>query len=45
MKIKPFFRWYDLWIGLYIDLPNRSLYFCPFPTIGLKISWSQHESR
>lgn len=35
--IKPFFRWYDLWIGLYIDKPNRTLYVCPLPMIGLKI--------
>lgn len=37
--INLFFRWYDLWIGLYIDKPNRTLYICPLPMIGLKIRY------
>lgn len=23
MRVKPFFRWYDLWIGVYIDTENH----------------------
>jgi hypothetical protein len=38
VSVKPFFRWYDLWIGVYIDRPNRTLYVCPFPMIGVKVS-------
>jgi hypothetical protein len=38
MSITPFFRWYDLWIGVYIDRPNRTLYICPLPMIGVKVS-------
>jgi hypothetical protein len=34
-----FFRWYDLWIGLYIDRPNRTIYICPVPMFGVKIRW------
>lgn len=37
MKITPFFRWYDLWIGVYIDMSHRTLYICPLPCIGLKV--------
>lgn len=37
MKIKPFFRFYDIWIGLYIDIPNRAIYICPIPMFGVKI--------
>lgn len=37
MKIKPFFRWYDLWIGAYIDVENKAIYICPIPTLGVKI--------
>ena len=37
IKFKPFFRWYDLWIGLYIDTKNDSIYIIPFPMIGIKI--------
>jgi hypothetical protein len=37
LYIKPFFRWYDLWMGLYIDKPNNTVYFCPVPMLGIKI--------
>ena len=35
----PFFRWYDIWIGAYIDAKNRTVYICPLPMIGVKIAW------
>lgn len=37
MIITPFFRWYDLWIGAYIDVPNRTIYICPLPMIGIRV--------
>lgn len=37
MKMTLFFRWYDLWVGAYIDVPNRTLYICPLPMFGVKI--------
>lgn len=37
MKITPFFRWYDLWIGGYIDTKNKTVYICPVPMFGIKI--------
>jgi hypothetical protein len=39
MTIKPVFRWYDLWVGLYVDLPNRALYVFPVPMFGLEIQF------
>jgi len=41
MKIKPFFRWYDLWVGVFIDTSKKAIYICPVPTLGLKISWDK----
>ena len=41
MEIKPFFRFYDLWIGAYIDTDNRTIYICPVPMIGIKINWAE----
>lgn len=41
MKVKLFFRWYDLWVGWYIDTKGKAIYFCPLPTIGLKVSWGE----
>ncbi len=37
MKVELFSRWYDMWIGFYIDKEAMTLYFCPVPMIGLKI--------
>ncbi len=37
IKPKPFFRWYDLWIGAYIDVNNRAIYICPLPMVGVKL--------
>lgn len=35
--MKLFFRWYDIWIGAYIDRPRRVLYICPIPMVGVRI--------
>jgi hypothetical protein len=37
MTVKPFFRWYDLWVGAYWSKEERALYVCPLPMIGLRI--------
>jgi len=39
IKINTFFRWYDIWVGFYIDKSKKTLYFCPLPMIGLKIDF------
>lgn len=43
MKIEPFFRWYDLWVGVYIDIDNVVLYICPLPMLGVKVSFGVWE--
>lgn len=37
MKIKPFFAWYDLFIGAYWDRTKRFLYVLVLPALGLRI--------
>jgi len=37
--VKFMFRWYDLWIGLYIDTERGCVYICPFPCIVVRVSW------
>jgi len=39
LKVKPFFRWYDLWVGIFIDNKNDAIYIIPFPMFGIKIWW------
>lgn len=38
MKAKLIFRWYDLWIGIFIDRKKGILYFFPLPMLGFMIS-------
>lgn len=30
MNFKVSLKWYDIWIGVYIDVPGRKVYVCPF---------------
>ncbi len=40
MKIRPYFKWYDLWAGVFVDLPKRKIY-CGVPMCGITISWGE----
>jgi hypothetical protein len=37
IRIVFFFRWFDLWIGAYIDTKNRRVYICPVPMLGFYV--------
>jgi hypothetical protein len=37
LKIKPFFAWYDMWIGAYWDRKKRALYICLLPCCVIRI--------
>ena len=37
MNIKFKFIWYDLWVGVYIDVENKTLYVGLLPTLILII--------
>jgi hypothetical protein len=41
MRIRLIVRWYDLWVGVFVDTQNRRLYVFPVPTLGLMISWGK----
>lgn len=36
MKVSIGFRWFDLWVGVYIDRHNNAVYVCPLPTVVIK---------
>ena len=41
MRVRPIFAWYDLWVGLFVDLKKKRVYFFPVPTLGLVFDWSE----
>ena len=28
--------WYDLWVGVFVDRANRTVYVCPLPCVVFK---------
>jgi len=43
MKYKPFFAWYDFWVGIYYDRKRKILYFNPLPCVVLSFASNQNE--
>lgn len=39
LRISPVFAWYDLWVGVFIDIRKRTLYIFPVPVFGLRVEW------
>lgn len=40
MRIRLIFKWYDIWIGVFIDRPKRKVYIFPIPMMGIVIDLS-----
>ena len=38
------FVWYDIWVGLFIDLHKKCAYIFLIPCIGFKVSWGLYKS-
>lgn len=38
MRIRVYFAWYDLWIGLFVDVKKRRLYLCLLPTLVIELT-------
>lgn len=36
------FKWFDLWIGVFVDMPGKAVYICPLPMLVLKIWTTDH---
>ncbi|KKM77218.1 hypothetical protein LCGC14_1372340 [marine sediment metagenome] len=39
MTVRPFFKWFDFWVGFYVDTENKRVYICPVPMMGVRIQW------
>ena len=38
MKLSLHLKWYDLWIGAYIDCKQKTIFICPLPMIVIRIN-------
>jgi len=41
VRVQPFFKWFDFWVGWYWSAESRALYLCPLPMFGVKISFEE----
>lgn len=41
VTVKPYFRWYDMWIGVYHDTEKHNTYIQLLPMLGIKICESR----
>lgn len=35
----PKFKWFDMWVGVYVDRDKRRLYICPLPMIVFEVDY------
>lgn len=40
-RVTVFFRWYDLWVGVFVDVKSRVIYICPLPMVGVRIRYGR----
>lgn len=40
MNISISFKWFDLWVGFFVDLEKQRVYFCPLPCIVILLQWN-----
>lgn len=38
-RVKPYYRWFDMWVGLYWDAKHRHLYIGYFPALGVRLAF------
>ena len=43
MKIRPIFKWFDFWVGLFYDTKKKRLYIFPIPMCGIYIERSSRK--
>jgi len=44
MTVRTFFAWYDLWIGAYWSVKDRTLYLCPLPCWVIAVTFAKEKT-
>lgn len=39
VRVTVGWRWFDLWVGAYVDRKGRAVYVCLLPTVYVRIGW------
>lgn len=39
MRIRPLFKWFDMWVGIFVDTRQRRIYILPIPCFGFVVEW------
>jgi hypothetical protein len=39
MRVSPVFAWYDMWVGVFVDLAKRRIYIFPIPCVGIIVNY------
>ena len=38
-RVSVFLAWYDIWVGVYIDRKNKTVYVCLLPCVVIKLEF------
>lgn len=44
-RVKVIFRWFDIWVGLFIDMANKKLYIFGVPMLGVCVEWGRRSEQ
>jgi len=39
MRATLSFKWYDFWVGVFVDVKKKCIYICPLPMVVLKLEF------
>lgn len=38
-RVQLAFKWYDIWVGVYVDKDRRIAYICPLPMVCISVMY------
>lgn len=44
-RFRIILKWYDIWIGVFIDTKSQVIYVFPVPCLGLRIAYYRKDSK
>jgi hypothetical protein len=36
------FKWFDFWVGAFVDRKAKAIYICPIPMVPIKVWFTEH---